>query len=193
MKSRGPGALATLPVDAAGFAAVMLLLAVFAYAVVGPMVRGQAAEREELVRLASARSEAKKLRDERSTYDTKHERAVKDLAATRVKVEPTSKLNTRLAGLTEAGAKFGLVIDRIQPEQANATPKATLVPIRVEGRGGFAASRDWLAQLRSDYPDIAVRGLDIGRDVGASENAAKFAFELMWYAAPTAQAAELKP
>lgn len=188
MTNRGPGAAVTLAVDAAGLSVMLGLLAVFAYAVVGPMLQGQAAERTELARLTTARAEVKKLRDERMTHDARHEHASQELVATRVKVEPTSKLNTRLAGLTEAGAKFGLVIDRIQPEQGNATPKATLVPIRVEGRGGFGPSRDWLAQLRSDYPDIAVRGLDIGRDTGASENAAKFSFELVWYAAPSAQA-----
>lgn len=179
-------------VDAAGLAAVVLLLGVFAYAVVRPALRGQAAERSEVTRLSTARAEAKKLREQRTTHDHAHERATRDLEATRVKVQPISKLNTRLAGLTEAGAKFGLVIDRIQPEQSTATAKATLVPIRVEGRGGFAASRDWLAQLRQDYPDIAVRGLDIGRDTGSSENAARFAFELVWYAAPSAQSDAVK-
>ena len=193
MNARGPGFSATIGVDAAGLGVSLALIAAFVFVVVSPALQSQAAERAETAKLATARAEAKKRRDDRTRYDTAFERATRDLAATRVKVEPTSKLNTRLAGLTEAGARFGLVIDRIQPESHTATPKATLVPIRVEGRGGFAASRDWLAKLREDYPDIAVRGLDIGRDSAATENAARFSFELVWYAAPSAQAAQAEP
>lgn len=187
MTARGPGFSATIGVDAAGLGITLALAAAFVFAVVAPALQSQAAERAEAAKLAIARSDAKKRREERARFDAAFERATRDLVATRVKVEPTSKLNTRLAGLTEAGAKYGLVIDRIQPEPQTATPKATLVPIRVEGRGGFVASRDWLARLREEYPDIAVRGLDIGRDSAAAENAAKFSFELVWYAAPSAQ------
>jgi hypothetical protein len=193
MNGRGPGFTATIGVDAAGLGASLALVAVFVFAVVSPALQSQAAERAEAAKLAAARADAKKRREDRTRFDTAFERATRDLAATRVKVEPTSKLNTRLAGLTEAGARFGLVIDRIQPETQTATPKATLVPIRVEGRGGFVASRDWLARLREEYPDIAVRGLDIGRDAAAAENAAKFSFELVWYAAPSVQPSQPEP
>ncbi|MBY0112667.1 MAG: hypothetical protein K2Y21_07590 [Phycisphaerales bacterium] len=187
MKHRGPGASATIAVDAAGLGVTMALLATFALAVVAPALQGQAAERSEKVRVDAVRAEAKKLRAERLLFDSGFEQASRDLAATRVKVEPVSKLNSRLAGLTEAGSEFGLVIDRILPEPGTNAPKATLVPIRVEGRGGFVPCRDWLAQLRTDYPDIAVRGLDISRDTSTPENATRFAFDLLWYAAPSSQ------
>lgn len=190
---RGPGFAATLGVDACGLGVTLALVATFAFGVVGPALRSQAAEREEAAKLASARADAKRLREDRMKHDGDLERATRDLAATRVRVEPTSRLNARLAGLTEAGAAFGLVIDRIQPEPPTPTAKATLVPIRVEGRGGFPACRDWLAKLREDYPDIAVRALDIGRDTKTTENAATFAFELVWYAAPASQPAQAEP
>ncbi|MGH7243438.1 MAG: hypothetical protein ACREJD_08490 [Phycisphaerales bacterium] len=184
---------ACLSVDLAGVAFILILTAVVAAGAVVPVVSARAAHRQLQEQLDVGRTTTRHLREQRADLEFNLARLEEDLKATRVDVEPVARLNSRLSRLTESAAKRKLELDRVAPDAPQKAPKATLVPIRIEGRGAFLSGRDWIADLRAEFPDVAIAGFQIGRDKSATGEIASFSFDLVWYAAPSAQPAQPAP
>ncbi|MBL8885735.1 MAG: hypothetical protein JNK16_03670 [Phycisphaerales bacterium] len=180
---------ANLSVDLAGVAIMLGLTAVVATGAIVPVISARAAHRQLQEQLDSDRAAIRQLREKRADLEFNLNRLDADLKATRVEVEPVARLNARLSRLTESASKRKLALDRVAPEPPQRATKATLVPIKIEGRGAFLSSRDWIADLRAQFPDVAIAGFQIARDKSASAETASFSFDLVWYAAPTPQPA----
>lgn len=174
-------------VDLAGVAVLLVLTAIVAVGAILPVFTARVAHRELEERLDAGRLEVRNLREQRADLEINLLRLENDLRATRVEVEPVARLNSRISRLTESASKRKLALDRIAPEAPQKAAKATLVPIRIEGRGAFLSSRDWIADLRTEFPDVAIAGFQIARDNANRSDSASFSFDLVWYAAPAAQ------
>ncbi|MBL8876494.1 MAG: hypothetical protein JNM86_11925 [Phycisphaerae bacterium] len=181
-----------LSVDVAAIAVLLGLTAAVAAGAIVPVISARAAHRQLREQLDADRAATRTLREQHADLEFNLARLESDLKATRVEVEPVARLNSRLSRLTESASKRKLALDRVAPEPAQRAAKATLVPIRIEGRGAFLDSRDWIADLRSEFPDVAVAGFQIARDKANPAEAASFSFDLVWYAAPSAQTAPKK-
>ena len=182
----------TLSVDLAGIAVLIGLTAVVAAGAIVPVMNARAAHRQLREQLDSDRAATRNLREQHADLEFNLARLEADLKATRVEVEPVARLNSRLSRLTESASKRKLALDRVAPEPAQRAAKSTLVPIKLEGRGAFLDSRDWIADLRTEFPDVAVAGFQIARDKVSPTGEASFSFDLVWYAAPSAQTAPKK-
>jgi hypothetical protein len=178
-----------LSVDLAGVAVMLVLAAAVAVGAIVPVVSARASHRHLQEQLDTGRSTARQLREQRADLEFNLTRLESDLKSTRVDVEPVTRLNSRLSRLTESASKRKLALDRVAPETPQKAPKATLVPIKIEGRGAFLASSDWIADLRAEFPDVAIAGFQIARDKSGSAETASFSFDLVWYAAPAASSA----
>lgn len=177
-------------VDLAGIAVVLLLTMVVATGAIVPVISARASHRQLQEQLESGRAAIRHLREQHADLEFNLSRLESDLKSTRVEVEPVARLNSRLSRLTESASKRKLALDRVAPDAPQRATKATLVPIKIEGRGAFLACRDWIADLRAEFPDVAIAGFQIARDKSGAAETASFAFELVWYAAPSAQAAQ---
>jgi len=184
---------ANLSVDLAGIAVILLLTGAVAAGAVVPVMSARASHRHLQDQLDTGRATARHLREQRADLEFNLNRLEEDLRSTRVEVEPVARLNSRLSRLTESASKRKLALDRVAPEAPQKAPKATLVPIKIEGRGAFLASRDWIADLRAEFPDVAIAGFQIARDKSATAESASFSFDLVWYAAPSLPTAQTGP
>jgi len=184
---------ANLSVDLAGVTVLLLLTAVVATGAIVPVITARASHRQLQEQLDVDRAAIRHLREQRADLEFNLNRLDADLKATRVEVEPVSRLNSRLSRLTESASKRKLALDRVAPDVPQKAPKATLVPIKIEGRGAFLSSRDWIADLRAEFPDVAISGFQIARDRGGSVESSSFSFDLVWYAAPSPQPAQPAP
>lgn len=179
-----------MSVDLAGVVVALMLTAIVAVGAILPVFTARVAHRELEERLEAGRVEVRNLREQRADLELNLVRLENDLRATRVEVEPVARLNSRISRLTESASRRKLALDRIAPEPPQKAAKATLVPIRIEGRGAFLSGRDWIADLRTEFPDVAVAGFQISRDNANRTDSASFSFDLVWHAAPSAQAAQ---
>ncbi|MBX3390020.1 MAG: hypothetical protein KF691_11285 [Phycisphaeraceae bacterium] len=180
-------------VDLAGVAVMLLLTAIVSVGAILPVFTARVAHRALEERLEAGRMEVRDLREQRSDLELNLVRLENDLKETRVDVEPVARLNSRISRLTESAFNRKLALDRVAPDAPQRAAKATLVPIRIEGRGAFLSSRDWISDLRSEFPDIAVAGFQIARDNSSRSDSASFSFDLVWYAAPSAPTAQAAP
>jgi hypothetical protein len=176
-----------LSIDAAGVVVVTLMSGLFFMGAVLPAINANADRAAVLQAVELSRTEIHRVREQANDVGTYAAKLEADLASTRVEIEPLTRLNARLARLTELASSKSLVLDRLAPGTPTKGVKATLVPIRVEGKGSFLNARQWIAVLRQEFPDISIVGLEIARDQPQSENASRFSFDLIWYAALSAK------
>lgn len=179
-----------LSVDLSGIGVILALTAVVGAGAIIPVLHARAAQRELHDQLDADRASTRQLRSKQAEFEANLIRMEGELKATRVEVEPVGRLNSRLSRLTESASKRKLALERVAPEGPQRSAKATLVPIRIEGRGAFVACRDWMADLRAEFPDVEIAGFQIARERFATTEPASFSFDLVWYAAPSAQAAQ---
>lgn len=184
---------ANLSVDLAAIGVLVALTAIVAAGGVLPVLSARAAQRDLHDQLESDRAATRQLRSKQAEFELNLARLEGELKATRVEVEPVGRLNSRLSRLTESASLRKLALDRVAPEAPQRTPKATLVPIRIEGRGAFLASRDWMADLRVEFPDVEIAGFQIARERFGTTDSSSFSFDLVWYAAPSAPAEKAAP
>ena len=180
-------------IDLAGLAAAGILTICFGLGAFVPLLQERSVQREAERRIEDGRAQARKLREQRFDLEGDLARIERELTETRVEVEPISRLNARISSLTELASRHKLTLDRVAPGAPQKAPKATLLPIRMEGRGSFPECRACLADLRKAFPDVAVSGLEIARDSAAGPDNAAFVFELVWYAAQASQPAQPAP
>ncbi len=179
-----------LGIDLIGLAVLAAMTAAVGAGSLAPLLHAHAAQKLAESRVEELRFESHKLHEQRADLEANAARLQEELASLHIDVEPISRLNSRLSRLTELAKRRGLTLDRIAPDAPQRATKATLVPIRMEGRGSFPSCRDWISDLRSAFPDVSVSGLQITRDRSPAAESAAFVFELVWYAAPTSQPAQ---
>ncbi|MBS0187710.1 MAG: hypothetical protein JSS51_06550 [Planctomycetes bacterium] len=182
----------SLGIDLAGAGVLIVLTTVAAAGAIAPVLTARAAHKQLQQQIDDGRADIRQLREQRSDFEQNVARMELELRETRVEVEPVSKLNSRISRLTESASRRKLSLDRVAPETPQKAVKATLVPIRIEGRGTFTDARDWMADLRSEFPDVAIGGFQISRDHAAAAENTTFSFDLVWYAAQSAQTAPKK-
>lgn len=177
-------------IDVLGLGVASVLTATVAIGAFVPLVRERTLQSQAEERLEAGRAETRKLREQRSDLELNLARMEGELIATRVEVEPISRLNARISSLTDLAGKRHLTLDRLAPASPQRGAKATLLPIRMEGRGSFPECRNLISDLRVAFPDIAVSGFEISRDKAIAVDSASFVFDLIWYAEQMAQPAQ---
>lgn len=106
-----------------------------------------------------------------------------------VRLLPHTKINERLADLTDRAEKRGVKVEQIAPGNPTMSSRATVVPIRLSGSCTYADIMRLLRELSTDYRDMAVVNLQIsGQPTKSGEKAACMA-EFVWFAAPAVSAA----
>jgi Tfp pilus assembly protein PilO len=176
--------LTILQIDGLGVAIGAVLAAVWYFAGLEPLSQARADRRSALSTLEERSREASGL----SATKSEQERA---LAATRaslengvVRLDSAEKINDRVGRLTELARETGLRLDQIKPGAGTASTRFTTVPIRVSGTGRYPGFSEFLHRLHSQFPDIGLATLNLIGEPEMGDRDARFAFDLVWYAAP---------
>jgi Tfp pilus assembly protein PilO len=109
-----------------------------------------------------------------------------DRAANPVLLEPASRINHRLASLTELASDAGLEVEQIAPGPPGAG--ASVVRLRLTGSGQFPDCSGFLSRLDEAFPDMAVTAFQLAGNPSEPSGQASFVFDLAWHAAPEGQA-----
>lgn len=102
-----------------------------------------------------------------------------------LRLEPASNVNQRLARLTDLATKeCQLTIDEMRSGAVVDGADYQTVPILIAGSGTYPACAKFLHQLRTVFPDTAVRSFEtINNSASPDAPAATFQFDLVWHAA----------
>jgi Tfp pilus assembly protein PilO len=107
-------------------------------------------------------------------------RAVNDA---QLALQPRSKLNDRLAAISELAASCGLQLETIEPGVESIGPRLTAIPVRLSARGTPRQAIRFLEVLRQRMPDnptVAVE-MTASPSAGDTDPVGQCAFDLLWY------------
>ncbi|MBU6413477.1 MAG: type 4a pilus biogenesis protein PilO [Planctomycetes bacterium] len=107
-----------------------------------------------------------------------------DLEKTAIQLEPATSVNQRVSSLTTLAAQVGIVLDAVEPGSQNDASDFSRVPIKLSGKGTYAASATFLSQLKERFPDTAVSSMRLNSNPAAPSSVPTVWFDLVWYAAP---------
>jgi Tfp pilus assembly protein PilO len=173
-----------LKVDAVGIGVCVAVSLVFYWASVQPLLERQRAAAAQRRELNVRQDEAAELKAAVSTMQKRLADAEAERAAGTVRLETATRINTRVAGLTQLLSDCRLEVDDVQTARVSRGPQYDLAPITITGRGSYVSSVRFLRELRSAFPDMSVARIDLTGQPGQAAETTAFQFDLLWYAAP---------
>lgn len=167
--------------------------------VVRPRLEAGARAAEARRELAEVRAEAEQSMSRAKTVQTLAETLGAEAAKQKIKLQPPSKLNERVAVVSAAAERLGLRILELVPGNEVTEASHVHFPIRLRGVGPASAGPALLRDLHGSFPDLAVVGVtiranpaDAAEQAGTAGKAARaealVSVDFEWYAASDAAA-----
>lgn len=157
-----------------------------------PLLRARTHDRAQAALVAQRQDEAERLRSSMALADQRLVGVRQSLSSTALRLERADQINARVGQLTDLASRHRLEINEIKPGVASREVRYTRVPIRITGVGTFKSCALFLHHLRQEFPDTGLLTLEIAGDPSSDEVQLRFSFDLVWYAAPAAQASAEK-
>lgn len=183
-------------VDAAGLGACAILALVWYFAGLQPISEARASRDTLEAQLAEREDAVTSLYQDRSGRQTEINELEAQLDRAAVQMKPAEHVNTRVQELNRLAAGFPdgdggapdlrLRVDEIQPGAPKVLSRYTTVPIRLAGRGSYAACTRFLHDLKRQFPDTGIVGFELRSEPDSPDKPPYFSFNLLWYAAPAA-------
>lgn len=173
-------------IDAAGAGLCVVLTLLLYLAGIAPLLQRRAQRGTRQAELAAQSSQALQLLVKHQVLRDRLAAVKKGLTNCRLELQPASHVNRRIAEISGLAVKAGLEIHDIQPGDAAAGQRCEVVPIKLAGKGTYVDCTGFLHRLSQAFPDTGVSSFNLEGDPGGPGRAAKFSFELLWYAAPRA-------
>lgn len=108
-----------------------------------------------------------------------------DLEEMEVTLQPTDRLNHRMAALTDILGDCDMKIDTMHTGSINPGPYCSLVSVDIVGQSDYLHCITAFHQLHQRLPDVALMGFHLQGAQEAPDAAGHYALNLFWYAAPT--------
>jgi Tfp pilus assembly protein PilO len=111
------------------------------------------------------------------------------LKAAQVGLLDPSRINERIANLSDLAADAGLSIQQIQPGTAVVVGPHDRVPIRILALGTYPTCVRFVHRLSEQLADVAVESFEVSRVDQGGHAKAQLRVDLVWYAAAAGAAA----
>ena len=165
-------------------AAVALIVALVAYVMV---VRPAQLQREQALRLESEGSAREQRRRELEAELHRATQELKELgklnARENVRVDGETRLNQRIAALSDLAAGAGLSVDVIEPGVGRPGLLYHVTPIQMGGKGRYPQVRSFMSSLYQSMPDVPLTSISLSAAPTAAESTVYFNLELLWHTA----------
>jgi len=173
-------------IDAAGAAALVVMTVLLYVLGIGPIFRRHAEQGSRQAELDAEFAKADRLEQTQVSLGEQVARVRKAVAECKLELKPAAHANRRIAAISALAAETGLTIDDIQPGVVASGARYRMVPITLAGKGTYVTCVTFLHRLHEAYPDtgLASMVLQNASEDPAGPPAARFRFELLWYAAP---------
>lgn len=175
-------------IDFAGVAFCLAVTAVAYFAAIAP----SATRREEQVQQQADIADLRAKLDQTSKFQKQLSAQLAarqgDLVKSAIQLDPSSSVNQRVSSLTTLASGVGITLDAVEPGTQNDSSDFSRVPIKLSGKGTYAASARFLAQLKERFPDTAVGSMRLTANPAEPSSVPTVWFDLVWYAAPEGSA-----
>ena len=170
-------------VDVVGVA-IAIVVALAAYLM---LVRPARLQREQAQRLEAEGSAREQRRRELEGELRRATQELKELArlnaGANVRVDGETRLNQRIAALSDLAAGAGLSVDVIEPGVGRPGMLYHVTPIQMAGKGRYPQVKAFMASLYQSMPDVPLTSISLSAAPSAAESTVYFNLELLWHTA----------
>jgi Tfp pilus assembly protein PilO len=170
-------------IDVAGVA-IAIVVALAAYLM---LVRPAELQREQALRLDAEGSAREQRRRELESELYRATQELKELAKLNarenVKVDGETRLNQRIAALSDLAAAAGLSVDVIEPGAGRPGLLYHVTPIQMSGKGRYPQVRAFMSSLYQSMPDLPLTSISLSAAPTAAESTVNFNLEMLWHTA----------
>lgn len=152
---------------------------------VRPVLISEAEQRREQQAMQSMERELSNLKQQEQAHRRELRVFQEALESESLTLQKASFRNERLARLTELAEQNALIVDGIQTRDLQHREQYDLVPVQIEGMGGFAQCARFLHELSEQFQDTGIDSFELRGNPGSPSDEAFFVFEMTWYAAPS--------
>ena len=170
-------------IDAVGLLALPLVTTLCYAGLIYPAIGNRRAYEELKPQVTQG---AQQVHDARTSFDSlkaELERTQAQLEDLPLRLEPSSRVNSRLAGIADLAAEIGLEVHQLLPDSASSGQRYDVVPIVLTGSGDYAQVTRFISRVHDNFADISVVGFALS-SADPSAQVAQFDIGLAWYTLP---------
>ncbi len=166
-----------------GIAALLLIAGLFYALQFHPLIQQHKRYADLRADIAAQQDRARQLASDLGKTQNQTQAAQRIVKDAQLVLQPRSKLNDRLAAISELAASCGLQTDAIEPGVESAGPRFTSIPIRLSTRGTPTQAMRFLQTLRLRMPDNPAIAIEMTASPSANsaDSVGPCAFDLLWY------------
>jgi Tfp pilus assembly protein PilO len=176
-------------IDAIGLAVCVLLTLLVYLGAIRPIRQRYGAVQARRAELDAKSQQARKLAQQHAAIERRLKAVADQLARGPLQPVPSTRVNQRIAQVTDLACRCGLKVDEVRPGKTQSLPHFDAVPIRLSGMGSYANCVQLLHLLRRSFPDKVVTHLELSGSPAGRERQARLRVDLVWYAAPALRSA----
>jgi len=169
-------------IDAAGVMVCVLASLAFYAVTVRPFLERRSAMAEQRRELKGLACKASELEAAQAQEQGRLAAVKSDLAASTVRLDSTTHINTRIARLAAFFADFELEVDDVRTGPVCRGLHCDVVPMTIVGRGSYEWYGRFLRGLCAAFPDMSVVKIELTGKPARPSESETFRFELFWYA-----------
>ena len=169
-------------IEIIGLGTCVVLTLVFYLAGIRPLIKSVRAQGILEVQSGTEEIAADTLRASHAMMRNKVVAIREALDQVSLKLEPTSRINRRVALVAQLATDSGLKVDQIQPGVPASGQRYQMVPIKLVGTGSYKTCMVFLHRVRQVFPDTGVSSLQLSGNPSAPSAEATFRINLSWYA-----------
>ncbi len=170
-------------IDVLGLAACVLVTGVCYLALVRSVSSNRLAHARLQPQLAEHAQAVKDAKARLAALRSELDSTQKQLANLPLRLEPASRVNSRLAQLTGLASEMGIEVHQVQPDPARAGKRYDIVQIALSGSGDYGQVTRFMGRVHDTFADTAIVGFDL-KSGGAAGSTARFDIGLIWYTLP---------
>lgn len=170
-------------IDVLGITVCAALTGLCYIALIRPVTLNRVAYAQLQPQLAERAQAVKKAKARLTALQTELEVTKTQLADLPLRLEPSSRVNNRLAQLTDLAAEMGIEVHQVQPDPARAGKRYDVVEITLSGSGDYGQVTHFMRGVHDTFADTAIVEFDL-KSAGTTVSAAQFNIGLAWYTLP---------
>ena len=171
-------------IDMMGAGVLIGMTALAFFAGLQPLIHARHERRQLLNSLSESQARRQQLEKQASSLNTELDTIKEDLRSSQITLESAGSLNSRLMEITDVAERHDLKVEVRQPGQPAYQTRFGIVPITMQGRGGYADLSGFLHDLNGTYRDTGVRTFEITGGEGEADEEPRWSMELSWYVLP---------
>ncbi len=172
-------------IDAAALGLCALASLLWYVMTVQPLVEQRAATAKLRHEMQGQEKKAVELKDAVAKVRERLVAVRREQTASVIQLDSATRINKRVAGLTQFLAECHLQVDDVQTGRASSNVRYNLIPITIVGRGPYRECVKFFHELCVKCPDMSVMRIELTGHPAQPADPETFRLELFWYAAPT--------